>query len=74
MVPTASKIYLALPSALLAVLGADIPLDLEAILKSWEEILGVTVEIQQTEWATFLQDLHDKRFQMFKLGWVADYP
>ena len=55
-------------------LGADVPLDLEAILKSWEEILGVRVEIQQTEWATFLQDLHDKRFQMFSLGWVADYP
>jgi ABC-type transport system substrate-binding protein len=54
--------------------GADVPLDLEAILKSWEELLGVTVDIQQTEWATYLQDLHNKRYQMFLIGWSADYP
>jgi ABC-type oligopeptide transport system substrate-binding subunit len=54
--------------------GADVPLDLEVILSSWEEVLGVKVEIQQTEWATFLQDLHDRRYQMFRIGWGADYP
>ncbi len=54
--------------------GANVPLDLEVILASWEEELGIQVDIQQTEWATFLQDLHDKRFQMFKIGWGADYP
>ncbi len=54
--------------------GADVPLDLQAILKSWEELLGVTVDIQQTEWATYLQDLHNKRYQMFLIGWAADYP
>ena len=53
--------------------GADVPLDMEVILSSWEEILGVTVEIQQTEWATFLQDLQDRRYHMFRLGWGADY-
>ena len=50
--------------------GADVPLDLEVILSSWEEVLGVEVEIQQTEWATFLQD---RRYHMFTLGWGADY-
>ncbi len=53
--------------------GADVPLDLEVILSSWEEVLGVTVDIQQTEWATFLQDLQDRRYHMFRLGWGADY-
>ena len=53
--------------------GADLPLDMEVMLKEWEE-LGLKVEIQQTEWATYLQDLHDRRYQMFRVGWGADYP
>jgi len=53
--------------------GANVPLALEVILQSWKDNLGVEVEIQQTEWATFLQDLHNRRYQMFQLGWAADY-
>ena len=46
----------------------------EAILATWEEQLGIQMEIQQTEWATYLQDLRERRFQIFGgLGWVADY-
>ena len=37
-------------------------------------MLGVEVEIQHTEWATFLQGLQASRYQMFTLGWGADYP
>ena len=54
--------------------GASVGLDMEVMLRSWEETLGVEVEIQQTEWATFLQDVHQRRFQMFALAWSADYP
>lgn len=54
--------------------GAPIDLDLEVMLQEWEQNLGITVNIQQTEWATFLQDLNKRRFQMFKVGWIADYP
>lgn len=54
--------------------GANVPLDLEVILQSWETELGIRVDIQQTEWATFLQDLHARRYQMFSVGWGADYP
>jgi oligopeptide transport system substrate-binding protein len=54
--------------------GANVPLDLEVILQSWEEELGIQVDIQQTEWATFLQDLHARRYQMFTIAWGADYP
>jgi len=54
--------------------GASVGLDMEVMLRSWEETLGVNVEIQQTEWATFLQDVHRRRYQMFALAWSADYP
>ena len=54
--------------------GASVGLDLQAMLKTWQDVLGIDAEIQQTEWATFLQDVHRKRFQMFTLAWSADYP
>ena len=54
--------------------GASVGLDLQAMLKTWQDVLGIDAEIQQTEWATFLQDVHKKRFQMFTLTWSADYP
>ena len=54
--------------------GAAIPTYLEVILEQWNQELGIEVDIQQTEWATFLQDVNDKKYQMFSLGWIADYP
>jgi oligopeptide transport system substrate-binding protein len=54
--------------------GASVGPVSEAILFMWEENLGVEVSTRQTEFATFLSDLHDCKFQMFELGWVADYP
>ena len=47
---------------------------MEVVLQMWEKNLGVKVEIQQTEFATFLKDLNRRRFQMFDIGWIADYP
>ncbi|HLF04199.1 MAG TPA: peptide ABC transporter substrate-binding protein [Dehalococcoidia bacterium] len=55
-------------------LGASVGLDTEVILQAWQQELGITVEVQQTEFATFLQDLHQKRYQMFMTAWIADYP
>jgi len=55
--------------------GGTFGLDLEVILDMWKQILGVEVEIQQVEWATYLQDLNKNKFQAFAgLGWEADYP
>lgn len=56
--------------------GGTIGLDLEVIIEMWRQRLGVEVEIQQVEWATFLQDLDtNDKFQAFAgLGWSADYP
>jgi oligopeptide transport system substrate-binding protein len=55
--------------------GGTIGLDLEVILEMWHQVLGVEVEIQQVEWATYLEDLNKQKFQAFAgLGWEADYP
>ena len=55
--------------------GGTIGLDLEVVIEMWKQELGVEVEIQQVEWATYLQDLNQGRFQAFAgLGWEADYP
>jgi oligopeptide transport system substrate-binding protein len=51
---------------------------IEAIVASYEENLGVQIEVQQTDWATFLSDLTrtDNPNQMWggEAGWIADYP
>ena len=55
--------------------GGTIGLDLEVIIEMWRQELGVEVEIQQVEWATYLQDLNQQKFQAYAgLGWEADYP
>jgi ABC-type transport system substrate-binding protein len=45
-----------------------------AIVEMWRQNLGVDVEIQQAETATFFQDVANGRYQMFLLGWIMDYP
>lgn len=46
---------------------------LDALVAMWEQNLGVTVTIQQEEFGLFLRDLDETNFQMFSLGWIADY-
>jgi oligopeptide transport system substrate-binding protein len=46
----------------------------EAIIQYWSDELGVEVEIQQAESATFFDDIDQGRYQMFHLGWIMDYP
>ena len=40
----------------------------------WEQELGVTVTIEQEDFGLFLRDIDEGKFQMFSLGWIADYP
>lgn len=55
--------------------GGTIGLDLEVVIEMWKQTLGIEVEIQQVEWATYLQDLDQHKFQAYAgLGWQADYP
>ena len=45
----------------------------EALVQMYREYLGVEVQLQQVE-SGFFDGLHEHRYQMFMLGWVADYP
>jgi oligopeptide transport system substrate-binding protein len=54
--------------------GATTQPDTEAMIEMWKDNLGVDVQIQQTEEATFWQDLDKGQYQMFAVGWVLDYP
>lgn len=47
---------------------------LEAIVALWEENLGVSIAIEQSDFGLFLTDIDEGNFQMFSLGWIADYP
>ncbi|MGB9724653.1 MAG: peptide ABC transporter substrate-binding protein [Chloroflexia bacterium] len=40
----------------------------------WREELGLEVELRQVVWADFLQGLDERRYPIFALGWIADYP
>ena len=53
--------------------GANLGPSSEAIIQMWHDNLGVDVEVQQVEWATFLQEVRRGRYQMWELGWIADY-
>jgi oligopeptide transport system substrate-binding protein len=53
--------------------GASAGDDVQAMVEMWKQNLGVEVEIQQTEQATFFQDLDKGQYQMFTAGWVMDY-
>ncbi len=55
--------------------GGGPSLSLEVTMEMWRQILGVEAFIQQVEWATYLKDLDERKFQAFAgLGWEADYP
>ena len=66
---TRPRIVITLPGT-----GGSPSLTTEVVADMWRRTLGVDVEIQQVEWATFLQDLHRNRLQAFSLAWQADYP
>ncbi len=54
--------------------GGSPPTWLQAVADMWDRTLGVTVEFQEVEWATFLQEIDNYRLQMFSLAWSPDYP
>ncbi len=54
--------------------GANVGFDTQAMVEMWKQNLGVDVQIEQTEAATFFEDLDSGRLQMFVTGWIMDYP
>ena len=53
--------------------GAAAPRTTQAILEMIKQNLGVDVKVEQVEYATYLDDLKKKNFQIFEIGWIADY-
>lgn len=49
---------------------------IESIVESYKEYLGVEIAVEQTPWPEFLAELNkpNPSFQMYQLGWIADYP
>jgi oligopeptide transport system substrate-binding protein len=48
----------------------------EAVVESFKENLGVEINVEQTPWPEFLSGLNSPEppYQMYQLGWIADYP
>ncbi len=55
--------------------GAVGPIE-EAIVASYQDNLGLEIAVEQTPFEDFLNNLKepDTTYQMYELGWVADYP
>jgi len=54
--------------------GGDAPEILQAIQAGWQDALGITVDLQASEYSAYLRDLRKGTYQMFDAGWAADYP
>jgi oligopeptide transport system substrate-binding protein len=50
---------------------------IESIVKSYKDNLGLEIAVEQVPWPQFLNDLNksdNMPYQMYQLGWIADYP
>ena len=54
--------------------GATAGPETQAIVQMWKDNLGITVNIAQSEQASFYDDLDRGKLQMWSLGWILDYP
>lgn len=56
--------------------GGDVGPLTQAIIESYKTNLGIDVAVEQSPWPEFLADLNqpDPPYQMYQLGWIADYP
>ena len=41
--------------------------------KKWAEVLGVSVSIENQEWATFIANRQNQNFDVARAGWQGDY-
>jgi len=54
--------------------GAEGSTDIQAYIEQWKKNLGVTVQLRQSDFATFLADLDSNKLQIYSIGWIMDYP
>ena len=45
----------------------------EACGHDWETVLGMTITLENQEWATYTTGLGEHKFGVARLGWIADY-
>ncbi len=67
--PLLDELRLTIPGA-----GATPGPTIEAIQDMWRVHLGLEVEIQQVEFASFISELDRGLYGFFSLGWSLDYP
>jgi ABC-type oligopeptide transport system substrate-binding subunit/DNA-binding SARP family transcriptional activator len=48
--------------------------DCDYLRAGWGEVLGVNIEWQIIEWSQFLERLDHRPPNIYRLGWVVDYP
>ncbi|MBN1933514.1 MAG: peptide ABC transporter substrate-binding protein [Anaerolineae bacterium] len=60
-----------LPPITLTVTGAEFG---ETLAAMYLQVLGVEVEVEVVDWGVFLSGLDTQKYQMYSLGWIADYP
>ncbi len=55
--------------------GGSAGSDVQAIAEMLKENLGANISVEQTDWATYLSQINGTNvdFQMFDIGWSADY-
>lgn len=66
----------ALPDVTLTVsgAGAEPGAVATAVIGMLEKYLGVDVSVELVESGVFSSELHERQYQMFSMGWSADYP
>ena len=60
-----------LPPIILTVTGAATG---EMLAEMYKQSLGVEIQVEVVDWGEFLRGLDEQKYQMFSLGWIADYP
>jgi oligopeptide transport system substrate-binding protein len=44
-----------------------------ALQQMWRKNLGIDVELRNTEWKVYLDDMSKMRYQIIRRGWIGDY-
>lgn len=56
--------------------GGSVGPVIESVVESYKINLGIEIAVEQSPWPEFLNELNSPNpaYQMYQLGWVADYP
>jgi len=46
----------------------------EVVAASWKKHLNIETDLQNHEWKIYLQNTHQKKYQIARASWIGDYP